>query len=68
MNKVFLFILLVLLGITVCSFILGFHTFGYIDGFIFGSVAMGISYVYSSRDDDKFRPNYLNTMSGDQEK
>lgn len=68
MGKIFLSILLVLLGVTIISFILGYYAVGYIAGFIFTSVAMGIGYVYSSRDEDKFRPNYLNTVDGNRKK
>ncbi|MCA1038435.1 hypothetical protein LCM00_02840 [Bacillus infantis] len=64
MGKVFLSILLVLLAAAIVSFVSGFHSAGYIFGFMFGTFAMGISFVYSARDDDRYRPNYLNNGGG----
>ncbi len=61
MGKIFFYILLVLLVITVVSFVIGNHTLGYVAGSVFGSLALGISFVYSSSDDDKYRANNLNT-------
>ncbi len=60
MGKIFFYILLVLLVITVVSFVIGNHTLGYVAGSVFGSLALGISFVYSSSDDDKYRANNLN--------
>ncbi|UII54125.1 hypothetical protein LS684_10435 [Cytobacillus spongiae] len=64
MGNFLLYVLFALLAATVLSFVLGFHSVGYVVGTLFGSVAMGAGYIYSSRDDDKYRANYLNTSEG----
>jgi len=63
MGKMFFYLLLVLLVITIVSFLIGNHTLGYIAGSVFGSLALGISFIYSSSDDDKYRANNLNTSN-----
>ncbi|MBL4953219.1 hypothetical protein RCG24_17520 [Neobacillus sp. OS1-32] len=68
MGKIFLYLLLFLLGVTIISFILGYHIFAYSVGSILGTAAIGVSFVYSARDDDRFRPNYLNNNIGDKKK
>jgi hypothetical protein len=60
MGKVIFYTMLILLALTVICFVSDYHTFAYIIGSIFGSVALGAGYVYSSKD-DKLSTNYLNT-------
>jgi Ca2+-dependent lipid-binding protein len=67
MGKVFLYTLVTLFLLTVISFVLGYHQIGYIVGSIFGAIALGIGYVYSSKD-DKYSTNYLHTDNGKKQK
>ncbi|WP_154663475.1 hypothetical protein [Neobacillus dielmonensis] len=60
MGIVMFYMLLILLAGAVISFVFGNYTIGYVIGSIFGSVAWGAGYVYSSRDDNRYRSNYLN--------
>lgn len=60
MGKIILYTMLILITITIVSFILGYHTMGYVAGGILGSFALGAGYIYSIKD-EKARNNYLNT-------
>ncbi|NHM34035.1 hypothetical protein [Neobacillus terrae] len=61
MGKLFMYILVSLLVLTVLGFVMGLHKFAYACGFTLGALALGIGFVYSSRDDERYRNNYLFT-------
>ncbi|MGJ7912490.1 hypothetical protein [Neobacillus sp. LXY-1] len=54
MGKFFFYLLLFLIVVTVLAFVFGMHKFAYISGFILISIALGVGYVYSARDDRRF--------------
>ncbi|WP_442599986.1 hypothetical protein [Neobacillus sp. D3-1R] len=60
MGKLFFYLLLLSLILTIAGFVLGYHKWGYIFGSLFGALALGVGYVYSTID-DQYRTNYLNT-------
>jgi cadmium resistance protein CadD (predicted permease) len=59
-GNVFFWSLILLLTATIVCFVLDFHSYGYIFGTAFGACALGVGFVYTSKDDDDFRPNNLN--------
>jgi hypothetical protein len=59
-GKVFFYILLTLLVLTVAGFALGFQNFAYIVGFIFALFALGVGFMHSSIK-DRYSTNFLKT-------
>ncbi|HJV16765.1 MAG TPA: hypothetical protein VJ546_05165 [Bacillales bacterium] len=67
MGKVFFYILLTLLILTVAGFVLGFQNFAYIVGFIFAAFALGVGFMHSSKN-DRYNANFLKINDKKKEK